>query len=90
MFPNITNHYHAFGRNSGNNSGDFIATNESVTYPISAGFGTRGWNGSGGGGGFSAKEGQANANMVTSLAVHEESTQKVQPASLELLPAIKF
>ncbi len=60
-------HIHAFGSNNANNQGSFIATNASTSYRLATSSGTRGWNGSGGGGGYNGDASTFSANMVTSL-----------------------
>lgn len=61
-------HYHVFGYNSGNNSGNFVASKINVagTIPtVDSDTGLRGWNGSGGGGGFSSYSQPYGGNMIT-------------------------
>ena len=60
-------HIHAFGSNNGNNQGSFIATNASKSFRLATSSGTRGWNGSGGGGAYDGDASTFSANMVTSL-----------------------
>lgn len=83
QYPRIE-HYHAFGYNSSNNSGRFIATNKTKTYNLPNNVGFRNWNGSGGGGGYSSDAtSAANANMVTSLSVEVQgNSDTVQPPSI--------
>lgn len=90
QYPRIE-HYHAFGYNSGNNNGRFIATNETKTYNLPNNVGFRGWNGSGGGGGYSSDaDSAANANMVTSLSVEVQgNSDTVQPPSIVGLWLVK-
>lgn len=68
-------HYHAFGYNTANNSGTFIATNASDEYTFKEG--TRGWNGSSGGGGFTPVENKkGNFNMITSYSAGMEGDMR--------------
>lgn len=90
QYPRIE-HYHAFGYNSGDNSGRFIATNETKTYNLPNNVGFRYWNGSGGDGDYNSDAASAaNANMVTSLSVEVQSnSDKVQPPSIVGLWCVK-
>lgn len=83
----LPTHYHAFGSNSGNNNGSFGATSSKFDYSMPALGGTRGWNGSGGGGSFEGLISTYSANMITSLAKTESGT--VQPAALKVSVLIK-
>ena len=83
----LPTHYHAFGANSGNNNGSFGATKDSIDYTMPAIGGTRGWNGSGGGGSFSGLITTYSANMITSLEKTESGS--VQPAALKVSVLIK-
>ena len=84
--PDITNHYHGFGWNSGNNSGQFVAVNANSTFPLWGNTGRRGWNGSNGGGGYNSTE-LVDCNMVTTGAV--VATQRVQTDAVQTLMIIK-
>ena len=75
----LTNHYHGFGYNNGNNGGSFLATNKSITVEQAV-TGRRRWNGSGGGGGFDSTA-QTSVNMITSYAIGE-SASDVYPESI--------
>jgi hypothetical protein len=90
QYPRIE-HYHAFGYNSGNNSGRFIATNKTKTYNLPNNVGFRDWNGSGSGGGYSSDaDYAAKANMVTSLSVEVQgNSDTVQPPSIVGLWLVK-
>ena len=90
QYPRIE-HYHAFGYNSGDNSGRFIATNETKTYNLPNNVGFRYWNGSGSDGDYNSDAASAaNANMVTSLSVEVQSnSDKVQPQSIVGLWLVK-
>ncbi len=83
----LPTHYHAFGSNTGNNNGSFGATKDSIDYTMPATGGTRGWNGSGGGGSFSGLITTYSANMITSLEKFESGS--VQPAALKVSVLIK-
>lgn len=82
----LPTHYHAFGANSGNNNGSFGATKDSIDYTMPAIGGTRGWNGSGSGGSFTAGT-TFSANMITSYPTTESGS--VQPAALKVGVLIK-
>lgn len=60
-------HYHVFGNNN-NNSGNFTASNNSITADMAPSTGKRGWNGNGGGGGYEGDLETYSGNLVTSLA----------------------
>lgn len=62
----IPEHYHAFGYNNANNNGTFIATSAAKTFNLISSSGTRGWNGSGGGGGYDGDKTTYSGNMITS------------------------
>ena len=84
--PNISDHYHGFGNNNENNGGNFAAVSSSTSFPKYGNTGVRGWNGSGGGGGFNGTV--RNCNMVTTGA--KAAAQQVQPASIRVLAIIKI
>ena len=84
--PNISDHYHGFGNNNENNGGSFAAISSSTGFPKYGNAGVRGWNGSGGGGGFNGTVGDC--NMVTTGA--KAAAQQVQPASVRVLAIIKI
>lgn len=86
--PDIANHYHGWGYNNANNCGSFVGTSGYVSFPWISGTGTRGWNGSGGGGSFSS--GTFNINMVTTGSTAATTTQRVQPSAIKTLMIIKF
>ena len=66
----IANHYHGFGDNNGSNQGSFIAVNAYTDFPIRSNAGYRGWNGSGGGGGYSGDIASPyTGNLITSFPV---------------------
>ena len=86
--PNVSiQHYHAFGYNTNNNNGTFIATNDtgkSVTLPtVNNVTGYRTWNGSGGGGGFNSSSETYSSNMLTSLE-EETGTKTIQPSATQM------
>lgn len=78
-------HIHAFGSNNANNQGSFIATDGSSSYRLTTSSGTRGWNGSGGGGGYNGDASSFSANMVTSLP---RETLKPNPESTDVLVGV--
>ena len=82
----LPNHYHAWGYNSGNNSGSFAATSATVSYTMPSIGGSRNWNGSGSGGSFTAGT-TFSANMITSYPTTESGS--VQPAALKVGVLIK-
>ena len=85
----VPDHYHAFGYNTANNNGRFIATNATVKYRLAKDVAYRGWNGSGGGGGYNSNTTDAaQANMVTSLPT--TSGAVVQPKSVTVKFCIKY
>ncbi len=63
----ISNHYHGFGYNTANNSGSFLATSALQSFPLKPTSGSRSWNGSGGGGGYSGDVTSYVGNMITSM-----------------------
>ena len=81
-------HYHAWGYNSNNNAGSFIATDNTgvnVELPlVNNTTGYRGWNGSGGGGGFTQSSAIYNANMITSDSISLDSINTIQPAATQM------
>lgn len=87
----LPNHIHAFGYNTGNNSGNFVATNSSKNYSFGEEKIIRGWNGSGGGGGPQQASDPYQGNMVTTLAKTDNSnidgvfgnSATVQPQSIK-------
>lgn len=85
----VPDHYHAFGYNTSNNNGRFIATNATVKYRLANSVSYRSWNGSGGGGGYKDDtDTAAQANMVTSLPT--TSGAVVQPKSVTVKFCIKY
>ena len=84
--PDITKHYHGFGKNSGNNSGNFVAVDADTTFPQWGNTGRRYWNGSNGGGGYNS-ELLSSCNMVTTGAI--ANIQRVQTAAIQTLMIIK-
>lgn len=86
----VPDHYHAFGYNTANNGGRFIATSSTVEYRLADGVSYRQWNGSGGGGGYNDDAATAaKANMVTSLPTTDTSVT-VQPKSVTIKYCIKY
>lgn len=94
-----SDHYHIFGANSGNNNGTFGASNAGVSAnmpDITQQSGVRGWNGSGGGGGYSGNVTTYSANMITSVqneaAAKEttKTTQEVRPVNFAINFFIKY
>lgn len=73
----LPNHYHLFGYNNANNAGSFVATNNNVSIKQATesgiSFGYRGWNGSGGGGGFVSSPIEYAGNMVTTVGKETKS-----------------
>ena len=63
------NHYHLFGWNSQNNNGNFVASPDTRTASMPANSGTRGWNGSGGGGWYNGTIPSYSGNMITTLPI---------------------
>lgn len=85
----VPDHYHAFGYNTEDNRGRFIATKATVKYRLANSVSYRGWNGSGGGGGYNSDtSAAAQANMVTSLPTTSGSV--VQPKSVTVKFCIKY
>lgn len=90
----LPNHLHAFGRNSGDNSGSFVGTSEDKNYNFGSEKIIRSWNGSGGGGGPQQASGPYQGNMVTTLAQTDNSNEDgvygasdtVTPAHITLYP----
>ena len=87
----LTEHYHAIGFNNSDNGGIFIAVEATGTYKLPDGGGTRGWNGSGGGGSFNAATSlTSKANMITSLSVGVQgNSDTVQPQTIVGLWIVK-
>ena len=87
----LPNHIHAFGYNSGNNNGNFVATNSSKNYSFGEEKILRNWNGSGGGGTPVSSIDPYSGNMVTTLAKTDNSnidgvfgnSATVQPQSIK-------
>lgn len=86
--PDVINHYHGWGYNTANNSGNFVATSGNTAFPWIAGTGHRGWNGSGGGGGFNGNS--TPTNMVTTGSNTTTTSQRVQPPSMRAYILIKY
>ena len=107
----IPNHWHMWGYNNANNSGSFCATDDggfTLDQPVYPGksFGTRGWNGSGGGGGYNGATSSYGGNMSTTVGHPSLGTNgtgaeghvygvmgasnSVQPPALETLVCIKY
>lgn len=90
----LPNHLHAFGRNSGDNSGSFVGTSEDKNYNFGSEKIIRSWNGSGGGGGPQQASDPYQGNMVTTLAQTDNSNEDgvygasdtVTPAHITLYP----
>lgn len=90
----LPNHLHAFGRNSGDNSGSFVGTSKDKNYNFGSEKIIRSWNGSGGGGGPQQASGPYQGNMVTTLAQTDNSNEDgvygasdtVTPAHITLYP----
>lgn len=84
----LPNHLHAFGRNSGDNSGSFVGTSEDKNYNFGSEKIIRSWNGSGGGGGPQQASDPYQGNMVTTLAQTDNSNEDgVYGASDTVTPA---
>lgn len=82
---NLT-HFHVFGANSGNNNGSFVASYD-YAYGNNRFSGYRGWNGSGGGGGFAGCDANYGGNMVTTDPVVDGAfgkVKKIQPAATQM------
>lgn len=84
--PNINQHYHGFST-MGNNLGEFSAVDGGVTFTTYGNTGHRHWNGSGGGGGYTA----GNIGAVTCVTTGANSAaQQVQPMSARVLYIVKY
>lgn len=84
----LSDHYHVFGFNTGDNSGKFSASNNTVTAKlpdITQQSGTRNWNGSGGGGGYVGNADTLTGNMITTSGI--EAAAKNADAKTPVTPA---
>lgn len=82
----LVEHIHVFGNNTGNNSGNFVASNQSVTAPnpdITEGSGYRVWNGSGGGGSYGGDTDTSTGNMITSIGIEAPAKNATEQGSLQ-------
>lgn len=82
----LVDHIHVFGNNIGNNSGNFVASNQSVTAPnpdITEGSGYRSWNGSGGGGSYGGDTDTSTGNMITSIGIEAPAKNATEQGSLQ-------
>lgn len=85
----IPTHYHGFGLNNNDNGGTFVAVNNAEKLELKQNSGIRGWNGSGGGGGYGGDIPTADCNMITTIEKYT-SDLVVQPPALTMRYCIKY